>query len=417
VHRILRRLSSLVLLAVLAAVPAAAQAAPRHAALPPFKIGFLYPQTGIFAAPGQYMYEGFTLFMRQHHYELAGRKIEVFTADTQANPNIGITQATKLIEQDHVDMLYGPLSATVAYALIPVIDRFHIPAIYPIASADNLTQRERDPYIVRTGWSSSQTTQPLGWYAYHVLHYRKVAVIAYDQSFGWESVGGFVNSFQHEGGKVVKIIWTPLSTTNYAPYISDLPKNVDAIFASYSGTDAIDFFQQYREFGLKLPIIAQGNATDESTLPATGPSALGVITALHYSAALDTPANRAFVRAYEAMWHHVPSYYSEGAYVGLMFLAAGLKAVHGDTSNTAAFLNAIRHAVVPNAPRGPVRLDAYGNPIENVYIRKVVEVNGQLENKVIYTFHNVSQFWIWPPKVFLAHPVYSRTYPPCNACR
>lgn len=403
-------------LALAGVVPSAlAKAKARTASLPPLKIGFLYPETGIFAAPGQYMNEGLTLFLTQHHYTLAGRKIEVITADTQGNPNVAITQAEKLIEQDHVNLLFGPLTAAEGVALLPVINRFHIPTIYPIVSSDNLTQRTISPYIVRTGWTSSQTTQPLGWYAYHVLHYRRVATIAYDFSFGWESVGGFVNSFQHEGGKVVKEIWTPLTTTNYAPYLSQIPKNIDAVFVSYSGSAAINFIHQYRQFGLKLPIIAQGNTTDESTLAAEGPQAIGIISALHYSAALKTPANERFVKAYVAMWHHVPSYYSEGTYVGGMFLLAGLEAVHGNINNTARFIAAMRHARLV-APRGPIRMDAYGNPIENVYIRKVEKVHGQLQNTVIYTFHNVSQFWTWPPKEFLKQPVYSRSFPACNAC-
>jgi branched-chain amino acid transport system substrate-binding protein len=386
----------------------------RSATLPPLKIGFLYPQTGVFAAPGQFMYEGLTLFLRQHNYELAGRKIQVITADTQGNPNVAITQAEKLIEQDHVNLLFGPLTAAEGTALVQVIDRSRIPAIYPIVSSDDLTQRTISPYIVRTGWTSSQTTQPLGWYAYHVLHYRRVAVIAYDFSFGWESVGGFVNSFQHEGGHVVKEIWTPLTTTNFAPYLSQIPTNVDAVFASFSGSTAINFFQQYKEFGLKLPIIAQGNSTDESTLTQTGPSALGVVTALHYSADLQTPDNQRFVKAYVAMWHHEPSYYSEGTYVGGMFLLAGLKAMHGNISNTLAFIAAMKHAHITGAPRGPITMDSYGNPVENVYIRKVEEVHGQLQNVVIYTFHNVSQFWHWTPQQFLKQPVYSRSFPAIN---
>ena len=380
--------------------------------LPPIKIGFLYPQTGVFAAPGQYMAEGFTLFLKQHDYELAGRKIEVISADTQGNPQMALTQAEKLVQQDHVNLLFGPLSAAEGAALVPYIDQQQIPTIYPIVSSDDLTQRTPSPWIVRTGWTSSQTTQPLGWYAYRKLGYRKVLTIGYDFSFGWESIGGFVQTFQKNGGKVVQEIWTPLTTTNYAPYLSQIPKSgIDAVMISFSGSAAINFIHQYHQFGITYPLIAQGNTTDESTLAAEGPDAEGIISALHYSAALQNPAAVAFRDAYTKAYGHVPSYYAEGTYVGGMFLEKGLEAVKGNIADKRVFLKAMRTATIPNAPRGPITMDKYGNPVENVYIRKVQMVHGQLQNTVIYTLPHVSQFWTTPPGVFLAHPVYSRTYP------
>jgi branched-chain amino acid transport system substrate-binding protein len=392
------------------------QPAAQQAQLPPLKIGFLASLTGYLAAPGKFMQEGLNLYLKQHNNTLAGRKVEVITADDQGNPQTGLTQLRKLVEQDHVDVVIGPLNAAVGSALASYLTEKKMPAIYPIVSSDDLTQRKPSPYIVRTGWTSSQTTQPLGDYAYKTLGYHKVATIAYDFEFGWQSVGGFVQSFQSDGGQVVKQIWTPQTTNDFSPYLSQLPRNVDAVFCSFSGSTAIAFFQQYKAFGLKMPLVCQGNATDESTLAQTGPSAEGVITALHYSAALDTAANKAFVDAYTKEYGHGPSYYGEGTYVGAMVLDKALQALHGDTSNTDAFLKALRSVTLDDAPRGPVTFDSYGNPVENVYIRKVQQVNGQLANVVIYTYPKVSQFWTFNPQEFLQHPVYSRTYPACNAC-
>jgi branched-chain amino acid transport system substrate-binding protein len=386
------------------------------AAAGPLRIGLLIPETGYLAAPGRFMREGFDLYLKQHDGRLGGREAQVFVGDTAGNPSVGLTQARRLVEQDHVTVLFGPLSAAVGSALAPYIDAHKTLAIYPIVSADDLTQRKISPYIVRTGWTSSQTTQPLGEYAYKTLRYRTAATIAYDFEFGWQGIGGFVQTFQQDGGTVTKQIWTPQTTTDFSPYLSQIPRDVDVVMCSFSGSTAINFFQQYRAFGLKMPLVCQGNATDESTLAATGPSAIDTLTALHYSAALDTPANTAFVAAYEAGYGHVPSYYADGTYVGLMFLDRALRATHGDETDAAAFAKVIRGISIPDAPRGPVALDAYGNPIENVYIRKVAEVNGALVNTVIYTYHRVTQFWTYPPAQFLAHPVYSRTYPPCNGC-
>ncbi|TAM88749.1 ABC transporter substrate-binding protein [bacterium] len=410
-----RLLSLATILAVGIACVAATPA--RAADQPPIKVGFISSLSGYFAAPGKYMEEGLKLYLQEHNDTIAGRKIVLDIADDQGNPAVGLTQLRRLVEQDHVDVIFGPLSAAVGSAMATYLDSHKTPAVYPIVSSDDLTQRTPAAYVVRTGWTSSQTTQPLGDYAYKTLKYRKVATIAYDFSFGWESIGGSVAAFQDDGGKVVKQIWTPLSTTDFSPYLSELPRDVDAIMCSYSGSQAVNFMKQYKAFGLKIPLICQGNSTDESTLQTTGSAALGIVTALQYSAALDTAANKKFVAAYTKAYGHGPSYYGEGTYVGAMVLAGGIEALHGNISDPTTFVKAMRSVNLTNAPRGPIGFDSYGNPVQNVYIRKVEEVGGQLANVVIHTDHNVSQFWTYDPAAFLRHPVYSRSYPPCNDCK
>jgi len=380
-----------------------------------FKIGFLYPVTGVFAAPGKYMQEGLELYLKEHNNTLAGMKVDVDVADDQGNPSVGLTQIRKLVEQDHVDVIFGPLSAAVGSAIVPYIEQHKVPAVYPIVSSDDLTQRTPSEYILRTEWTSSQPTHVLGDYAYKTLKYRKVATIAYDFSFGWESIGGFVDTFQRDGGKVVKQVWTPLVTPDYSPFLSSLPRDADAVMCSYSGAAAVNFIKQYKAFGLKMPLICQGNTTDESTLADT-PDALGMVTALQYSAALKNPNNDKFVAAYTKAYGHEPSYYAEGTYVGAEYLNRGLAAVHGNTSDAVAFVKAMRAVRVTDAPRGPVHLDDRGNPVQNIYIRRVEKQGSQLQNVVTQTYPNVSQFWTYNPTEYLKQPVYDRTHPACNAC-
>lgn len=383
----------------------------------PLKIGLLIPTSGVFAAPGRYMQDGIELYIKQHNGMLGGRKVELVVGDSQGNPAVGLTQARKLVEEDHVDVIFGPLSAAVGAALVPYINEHKIPAVYPIVSSDDLSQRAPSPYIMRTAWTSSEPTHVLGDYAYKVLGYRKVATMGYDFSFGWESIAGFVDTFQLDGGKVVKQIWNPIVTSDYSPYLSAIPRDVDAVVCSYSGSAAINFIRQYRAFGLKMPLLCQGNTTDESTLDATGPAAVGIITALQYSAVLTTPANQAFVKAYQAAYGHEPSYYAEGTYVAAGVLDRALASVNGNTSDTDSFMRALKHTQVPSAPRGPLTFDSYGGPVQNIYIRRVEQRGEHLENVVIKTYPKVSQFWTYDPQTYLAHPVYSRTYPPCNACQ
>jgi branched-chain amino acid transport system substrate-binding protein len=143
-----------------------------------------------------------------------------------------------------------------------------------------------------------------------------------------------------------------------------------------------------------------------------GDEAIGVITPLHYSEALDNPANTKFVKAFREKAKKAASYYSEGTYTGARWIVEAIKAINGDVENKGKFMEALRKVELKDVPRGPMKLDDYGNPIQNIYVRKVEKVGGELRNMVIHTYPNVSQFWKSKPEEFLKQPVYSREYPP-----
>jgi len=152
--------------------------------------------------------------------------------------------------------------------------------------------------------------------------------------------------------------------------------------------------------------------TDEHALPSMGDEAIGVISPLHYSEVLDNPANKKFVKAFRDKAKKAASYYAEGAYTGARWIMEAIKAVNGDVENRSKLMAALKKVELKDVPRGPMKLDDYGNPIQNVYIRKVERVGGDLQNTVIQTYPNVSQFWKYKPEEFLKQPVYSRDYPP-----
>jgi branched-chain amino acid transport system substrate-binding protein len=391
---------------------------PSEAQKGPIKIGMLVPQTGPLSANGKDMINGFELFFEENKYRLAGREIKFIVEDDEGKPATGLTKVRALVEGQGVHLVTGPLSAGVGYAVAPYIDSKKVPAIFPIVAGDDITQRKRSPYIVRVGWAGSQPSHPFGKWVNDNLKYKKIAVIAFDFAFGWEVVAGFQRTFEESGGQVVQKLWPPLGNADFAPYISQLRRDVDAVYAQFSGADALRFGKQYAEAGLKerLPLIGGGTFTDEHVLRVQGDEVLGVITALHYSAALENPANKKFAAAYEAKYKQVPSYYSEGTYVAGVALKAALEATGGDIENVDRFLTALRKVDLSDSPRGPMKFDAYGNPIMNIYVRKVEKVNGRLQNTVIHTFPNISQFWTYTPDDFLKNPVYSRDNPPCRFC-
>jgi branched-chain amino acid transport system substrate-binding protein len=380
----------------------------------PIKIGFISPLSGGMAANGKDMLTGMELYLQEIGYQVAGRKIEFLVEDDEANPATGLTKTRKLVEKDGVHLMTGGLMASTAYALAPYIDSKEIPMTYPIMSADDITQRKIPKWIIRTGWASCQPHQPFGEYVYHSLKYRKISVIAYDFAFGWECVGGFHKGFEDSGGKIVQKIWVPLTAQDFSPYLSQISKDADAVFAVFSGRQTMQFNKQYQDFGLKgkIPLIGGGTVTDEHALPSMGDEAIGVITPLHYSEVLDNPANKKFVKAFREKAKKAASYYSEGTYTGARWIVEAIKAVHGDVENRGRLMDALRRVDLKDVPRGPMRLDQYGNPVQNIYVRKVEKAGGELQNTVIHTYPMVSQFWRAKPEEFLKQPVYSRDYPP-----
>ena len=404
-------------LAIVIVLVVAAGTGPLGAApLEPIKIGVILPLTGRVAQNGRDLLNGLQLGLAEAGGKAAGREIRLLVEEDQGLPAQSLTKARKLVELDHVDLLMGPLSANAGYVVRDYVDQQKIPAVFPNVAGDDITQRSHTPWIVRTGWTSSQPNHPFGEYAAKVLHYKRMVTIANDFAFGWESVGGFQRTFEQAGGRVVAHIWPPLSAPDYSPYLGRIPQNVDAVYAEFAGGDALHFLQQYREFGLRgrMPLIGGGTLTDESVLFEEGDLAAGVITPLFYSPALNTQANRDFVRAYVRAYGRVPSYYSEAAFTAVQFVVRGIAAIGGHVERRQALASAMRAVVLPDAPRGPVRIDAWGNAIENIYIRRVEIVNGQPQNTVVYTYPNVSQFWTFSPEAYLRAPVYSRDNPPAH---
>ena len=384
----------------------------------PIKIGFLAPMTGGAAQVGKDMVNGISMWLEENGNQIAGRKVELIVEDTQGQPNIALTKLRKLVESDKVHVLSGGLFAHVGYALAPKVDEYKIPMLYPVMAADDLTQRKPAKWVVRNGWTSSQPSHPFGEWVVKTLGYKRVVTIGIDYAFGWEVVGGFQKSFEEAGGQVIQKLWPPLGTTDFAPYLSQIRRDADAVFALMVAASSLRFPKQYQDAGLKarLPLLGGGTTFDEFVLPSLGDEAIGGISPLMYSAALDTPVNRRFVKDYRAKYGKVPSYYSEVCYTTGRWINEAAKAIGGDLENREKFLAALRKVEVPDAPRGPVKLDAYGNPIQNIYIRKVEKKDGELWNTVIHTFPGVSQFWKYKAEEFLKQPVYDRNFPPCKHC-
>jgi len=386
------------------------------------RIGYIAPVTGIFAQVGKDMVDGFQLYLAEHNNKLGGMDVKFIVEDDQGKPDAGVTKVKKLILQDKVHMFIGGLLASTGYAVAPVSTAEKTLYISSVSSADDLTQRQlgKYPYFLRTSWTSSQPHHALGQWACD-QGYKKAVVIAADYAFGYETVGGFQRAFEDCGGKVIQKIWPPLGTKDFGPYIPTIKADTDIIFTTMVGPMALQFPKQLRAAGISKPILGSGVSYDEFVLPFMGNEVIGDVSALHYSAAIDTPGNQTFVKAYRSKYGKVPGYYSENNYSTAMWIDQAIQRAGGKYPGPEQFIK-IMQSIKLDAPRGPVELDENRNPVENVYIKKVEKKKmfgydkDELWNTVIKTYPHVSQFWTYGKEKFLAQPVYDRDFPPCKYC-
>jgi branched-chain amino acid transport system substrate-binding protein len=399
-------------------------------AMPPagadeLNIGFLWPVTGPLAQIATDSINGFKMYLDEHKNNLHGASVHVIVEDTQAKPATAVLQAEKLIKQNHVNMLIGGVLASTGYALAPVSTREKVLYISSIAASDDLTQRDaaKYPYFVRTGWSSSQPSHPFGeWACQNGI--KKVVTIAADYAFGYEVVGGFQQSFEGCGGKIVQKIWPPIGTSDFSPYISSIRPDADAVFIlPVGGAGPLQLPRQLQQDGIipQKRLIGSGTAFDEFILPQMGDEVVGAVSPLQWSAALQTPEAIKFVKEYRAKYGKVPSYFSESNYTTAMMIDDVMKQTHGKWPGSEKFIKMLT-ALKVDAPRGPVSFDDLRNPVQNVYVRKVEKrkldgyPKAELWNTVIKTYPHVGQFWTFNKAEYLKQPVYSRTYPPCKNC-
>jgi branched-chain amino acid transport system substrate-binding protein len=371
-------------------------AAPAQAT--PIRVGFLTVKTGPLASGGLQMEQGLTVFFKERNNMLAGRPVELHTADTAGNPAQARTKTQELVERLNVAVLIGPLAAFEALAIDDYVR----------------SSRTPNPWFVRASCTSAQPSHPLGEYAAKDLGYKRAAVIADDFAFGHENAAGFQRVFEDNGGKVVQKLFTPLNAPDYGSYISQLKPNLDAVYTGHAGSNGFKFIRQLREYGNKVQILGGFTPVDESLLQQMGDDALGAMTGNWYSAELDFPINKKFVEAIRRDYKTDPGVYAAETYVSAEVLEHALKTINGKVEDKDAFMKALREAKVPNTLRGPVRFDEFGNVVGNIYIRKVEKKDGKYVNAVIKTYPDVSQFWTYKQDEFLKNPVYSRDYPPAK---
>nr|PZM91866.1 MAG: hypothetical protein DIU77_16420 [Thermocrispum agreste] len=374
-------------------------------------VGFIAPVTGFAAALGTDMQRGWDLYWELNGQTVDGVTIRTVYEDDAGDPDVALTKARRLVEREGVDLVAGPVLANTAYAVANYVAGQGIPTLH-ITGADDLTQRQFDPHILRAGYTSRPSNFTPGTWAYQAGH-RRAVTLCPDYAFGWESCGGFVSAFTAAGGEIIEQLWQPLGTQDFSTYVNQVKSlNPDIAFiGSAGGPDAILLYNAWQDFGLSdIPMIGNCCFADEVFLREVKDKALGVRSLTYWAAGRDSTAVREFVDAYEERHNEVPSLYAAGSYLMAQVVAETLRSTGGKVEGD-SFTKAAAKLTFDDSVYGPIRFDDHHNIVGPVYLTEATRrADGTIWNVPVETFDAQSQFWNKSPEEYLKQPVFSRDH-------
>jgi len=351
------------------------------------KIGLIVPLTGGQASTGKQIDNAVKLYMQQNGSTVAGKKIEVIVKDDGAVPDNSKRLAQELIVNEKVKFVAGFGVTPAALAVAPLATEAKVPQVVMAAGTSIIT--ERSPYIVRTSFTLAQSSEIIAdWAAKNGI--KKVAALVSDYAPGADALNFFKPKFTAGGGEVVEEVKVPLANPDFAPFLQRMKDSKpDAMFVFVPAGQGGNFMKQYAERGLTgIKVIGPGDVMDDDLLPGMGDAALGAVTAHLYSAAHPSQKNKDFVAAYKKAFNQRPGFMAVGGYDGIHLIYEALKKTNGDTDGDK--LIAAMKGMKWESPRGPISIDPETRDIiQNIYIREVKKVDGELYNVEFQTFENV----------------------------
>ena len=337
----------------------------------PLKVGMMLPYTGTYAKLGQFIDDGFRLYVEQKGGKLGGRAISFVQVDDESKPEAATDNMNRLVGREKADVVIGTVHSGVAMAMVKVARDTNTMLIIPNAGANDATGPACAPNIFRTSFSNWQPNYPMGKVMFDAGH-RNVVTITWRYSAGAEQMGAFTEGFTKAGGKVVEELTLPFPEVEFQALITRIASlKPDAVHAFFAGGGAVKFVKDYAAAGLgkTIPLYGSGFLTD-GTIEAQGAAADGIKTTLHYADNLDNPANIAFLKAFKAKTSKDGDIYAVQGYDGAALLDIGLAAVGGDFAARDKMVAAMGAAKI-DSPRGPLSFNKAHNPIQNVYLREV----------------------------------------------
>jgi branched-chain amino acid transport system substrate-binding protein len=386
------------------------------------KVGTLATLEGPFAVPGQDGMRGVELALAEHKGMVAGKKIELIRASSNGNPDSAVNAARKLVEQDKVSILIGPLSGSEGIAVKNYAKtQPQVTFVNGSSAAQDTTLTDPAPNFYRFSTDGAQWQAGLGTYAYKDKNYKRVVSVAEDYSFPYSLLQGFMIEYCKAGGKVVDKFWVPLGTKDYSSVIARLPTDIDAIYVALGGSDAVNFFSQYEQAGGDKPLLAGSITIDQSVLGYKGKrrdALIGTPSAGPIADNYDNPAWKKFVADYRQKFPDglpSPGLFGHAYYVNAKAVFDALEQVKGDLSDNQAKLRQTLSSMTVTTPTGDVKLDENRNAIADIFLTEVAKnSDGSLYNKFIKVIPNVDQRLGLSKEEFAKMGVGSRTNPECK---
>ncbi|HXR56363.1 MAG TPA: ABC transporter substrate-binding protein [Casimicrobiaceae bacterium] len=347
------------------------------------RIGLMLPYTGTYAALGTAIENGFRLYVQELGGTLGGREIEYFKVDDESEPSKAVDNINKLIKRDNVDVVVGTVHSGVVMAMAKVAKDTNTLLVIPNAGAEAVTGPMCAPNIFRSSFSNWQPGFAMGKVAGE-RGAKKVVTITWKYAAGDESVEGFKEGLKASGGEVVKDLTLPFPNVEFQALLTDIAATKpDAVYAFFAGGGAVKFVKDYAAAGLNktIPLYGPGFLTD-GTLEAQGASAQGMLTTLHYADGLDVAKDKLFRADYNKAYKATPDVYAVQGYDAAQMLAAGLAAVKGDVSKRSELVAAMEKARI-DSPRGSFTLSKAHNPVQDIYLRKVVGSENRFEGVAV----------------------------------
>lgn len=382
------------------------------------KVGVLATLEGALTVSGQDAMRGMELAMKEHNFSAGGKKIEVIRASSNGKPDVAVNAARKLVEQDKVAILIGPLSGSEGIAIKDYAKtQPNVVFVNGSSAAQQTTMTDPAPNFFRFSTDGAQWSVGLGSYSWQ-KGYKKVAVVAEDYAFPYSQVQGFMVEYCKAGGRVIDKQWVPLGTKDYSSVIAKLPSDIDAIYVALGGSDAVNFFTQYEQSGGTKPFIAGSITVDQTVLSYKGKrrdALVGTPAAGPIADNWDNPSWKRFVNAYKEAGfkdaYPTPGLFAHAYYVNTKAVLTGLDQVKGDVKQLVKALSSLKL----DTPTGEVRLDENRNGIANMFLTEVAKApDGSLYNKVVKVTPNVTQTLGMSKEEFQKMGIGSRTNPECK---
>src|SRR6476659_4626783 len=349
----------------------------------PIKVGLMLPYSGTYAARGNAIDTCVKLYVQDQGGKLGGREIQYFKVDDESEPSKATDNVNKLIKRDNVDVLVGTVHSGVALAMAKAAKDSNTLLIIPNAGADAITGPMCASNIVRSSFSNWQPGYAMGIVAGQ-KGVKRAMTITWNYAAGSESIKGFTEGLEKNGGKVVKDLNLPFPNVEFQALLTEIAaQKPDAVYAFFAGGGAVKFVKDYAAAGLNktIPLYGPGFLTD-GTLEAQGAAAQGLLTTLHYADGLDIPKDKAFRAEYNKAYKAEPDVYAVQGYDAAQLLGAGLAAVKGDVAKRDGMVAAMESARI-DSPRGTLTLSKAHDPVQDIYLRKVVGTQNKFEGVAV----------------------------------